>query len=152
MTWKSKVFFYFQKFEILWTWIRPGSGSGSTSLILIIQFEKNVDKIIKTFSLPRTKSLSRLKMRRVGEEEKPLVCAVLATENNNDELKKFVLQVQSKSVGGSVPRECCVVLVVNTYCRVPVRGRHATTPECWIIISTRCQFFWKFWLVMDNIV
>ena len=32
-------------------------------------------------------------MRRVGEDEKPLVCALLATENNSEELKKFILQV-----------------------------------------------------------
>jgi len=33
-------------------------------------------------------------MRRVGEDEKPLVCALLATENNSEELKKFILQVK----------------------------------------------------------
>jgi len=42
-------------------------------------------------SMPKSKSLSRLKMRRVGEEEKPLVCAILATDKQPI-LKKFVLQ------------------------------------------------------------
>ena len=32
-------------------------------------------------------------MRRVGEEEKPLVCAIMATDRQT-ELKKFVLQVE----------------------------------------------------------
>jgi len=43
-------------------------------------------------SIPKGKSLSRLNLRRVGEDEKPLVCAILATERNMGELKKFILQ------------------------------------------------------------
>jgi len=44
-------------------------------------------------SIHRSKSLTRLKMRRVGEEEKPLVCAILAAHTYRDtEIKKFVLQ------------------------------------------------------------
>ena len=44
------------------------------------------------FSFPKSKSLSRLKLRRLNEDEKPLVLAILWGKNK-EETKKFVLQV-----------------------------------------------------------
>ena len=44
-------------------------------------------------SFPRSKSLSRLRLRRLQEEEKPLVLAVLWGRTGGGEGRKFVLQV-----------------------------------------------------------
>jgi len=52
-------------------------------------YERN-DEIRKD-SLPRSKSLSRLKMRRMNEDERPLVLSVLWAQNNEFN-KKIVLQ------------------------------------------------------------
>ena len=46
-------------------------------------------------SFPRSKSLSRLRLRRLQEEEKPLVLAVLWGRTGGGEGRKFVLQVLS---------------------------------------------------------
>ena len=45
------------------------------------------------FSFPRSKSLSRLRLRRLQEDEKPLVLAVLWGRTGGGEGRKFVLQV-----------------------------------------------------------
>jgi len=52
-------------------------------------YERNDE--VRRDSLPRSKSLSRLKMRRMHEEERPLVSAILWSQNNELN-KKFVLQ------------------------------------------------------------
>jgi len=52
-------------------------------------YERN-DEIRKD-SLPRSKSLSRLKMRRMNEDERPLVLSILWAQNNEFN-KKIVLQ------------------------------------------------------------
>ena len=44
-------------------------------------------------SVPKSKSLSRPKMRRMGEDEKPLVFAIMWGARNQTNQKKFVLQV-----------------------------------------------------------
>ena len=43
------------------------------------------------FSFPKSKSLSRLKLRRLNEDEKPLLLAVLWMKDPDND-KKFVLQ------------------------------------------------------------
>jgi len=52
-------------------------------------YERNDD--YRQDSFPKSKSLSRLKLRRLNEDEKPLVLAILWGKNK-DETKKFVLQ------------------------------------------------------------
>ena len=47
--------------------------------------------LICNFSFPKSKSLSRLKLRRLNEDEKPLMLAVLWMKDPDD-TKKFVLQ------------------------------------------------------------
>ena len=46
---------------------------------------------IRYFSLPKSKSLSRLKLRRLNEDEKPLLLAILWMKNS-DNNTKFVMQ------------------------------------------------------------
>lgn len=43
-------------------------------------------------SVTRSKSLSRPKLRRIPEGEKPLVCALLALDDKDSDAKKFILQ------------------------------------------------------------
>jgi hypothetical protein len=50
------------------------------------------------FSVPKSKSLSRPKMRRMGEDEKPLVYAIMWGAKNQTSQKKFVLQVKHKRI------------------------------------------------------
>ena len=51
------------------------------------------DLLCQFVSFPRSKSLSRLRLRRLQEEEKPLVLAVLWGRTGGGEGRKFVLQV-----------------------------------------------------------
>ncbi len=41
-------------------------------------------------------------MRRMGEEEKPLVCAIMWGAKNRTSQKKFVLQVGHSTIGSSL--------------------------------------------------
>jgi hypothetical protein len=51
-------------------------------------------------------------MRRMGEEEKPLVCAIMWGAKNRNTQKKFVLQVGHSTIGSSlvVSDFICVIM------------------------------------------
>jgi len=54
-------------------------------------YERNMNDYYRRDSFPKSKSLSRLKLRRLNEDEKPLMLAVLWMRDP-DTTKKFVLQ------------------------------------------------------------
>ena len=70
-------------------WMTSGE-TGESNDIVIQSVQKEV-YLIYFFSFPKSKSLSRLKLRRLNEDEKPLMLAVLWMKDP-DNNKKFVLQ------------------------------------------------------------
>eukprot|EP00088_Acartia_fossae_P047184 TRINITY_DN5113_c0_g1_i1.p1 TRINITY_DN5113_c0_g1~~TRINITY_DN5113_c0_g1_i1.p1 ORF type:complete len:488 (+),score=90.83 TRINITY_DN5113_c0_g1_i1:99-1562(+) len=55
-------------------------------------YERYDDKVARRDSITRTKSLSRPKLRRIPEGEKPLVCALMSVDEKDVDSKKFILQ------------------------------------------------------------
>ncbi len=52
-------------------------------------------------------------MRRMGEEEKPLVCAIMWGAKNRNTQKKFVLQVGHSTIGPSLGDPFLLFYVVS---------------------------------------
>jgi hypothetical protein len=76
-------------------------------------------------------------MRRMGEEEKPLVCAIMWGAKNRNTQKKFVLQVGHSTIGSSL-RDPLFYVVTDVFMLSDL-----TNSVIRLCIESLCLIFWK---------